>query len=68
MVDNGSHAPLHRTEWVWRCSLRIRERDTLVKAEDALELSCALWERPNCQAIAPELAADKMFDDDITSL
>ena len=67
MVDSDSDLPLPAAEWLQRCSERIRELDVLIRPDDALDLAQVLWGRPSCRRIAPELAAEKMFDDDLTS-
>lgn len=48
-------------EWVDRCQASIVARDPLLGADDTLDLAATLWDRPSCQLLAPEAAAELLF-------
>ena len=55
-----------RAEWIRRCAARIRSLDDVVTLIDAADLATTLCDLPCCEALAPEAAAARLFQDNLT--
>ena len=66
MSRNVPPQTLSRCDWVRRCAARIRELDDVVTLIDAADLANTLRDLPCCQALEPEVAAARLFQDNLT--
>ena len=57
--------PLRRRDWIRRCAARIRSLDDVVTLIDAADLASTLVDLPCCLELAPEVAAARLFQDDL---
>jgi hypothetical protein len=53
--------PISDAEWLTRCCIRVLELDARLAERDAKDLARDLFDRPSCRALAPERAADLLF-------
>lgn len=67
-MDISFAAPrsIRRTDWIRRCAARIRSLDDIVTLIDAADLATTLCDLPCCEGLAPEAAAARLFQDDLT--
>ena len=57
---------LGRAGWIRRCAARIRSLDDVVTLIDAADLATTLCDLPCCQGLAPDAAAARLFQDNLT--
>ena len=61
-------AALGRGLWLDRCQSAVIQLEPHLAAADAFDLATDLWERPDCQSAAPELAVALLFSDQLRCL
>ena len=57
-----------RRAWIESCRISILGREPLLGSDDVEDLAVTLWDRPSCQHVAPELAVDLLFKDQLSRL
>ena len=65
MSKNISPQVLSRCDWVRRCAAKYRELDDVVTLIDAADLANALRDLPCCSDLEPEVAAARLFQDNL---
>jgi hypothetical protein len=58
---------LSKIDWVDQCCERLHELDPTMPTWRCHELASAMWDRGECQVMAPAEAADFVFDERIHS-
>ena len=58
---------LSRTEWVDQCCGRLATLDPTLTREQCHALASAMWDRGDCQVMAPAEAADHVYDERLHS-
>ena len=66
-VEPNESAPGRRA-WIESCRASLLSREPLPGSDDLDDLAVMLWDRPSCQQVAPELAVDLLFKDQLNRL
>lgn len=66
-VEPNASARGRRT-WIESCRTSLLSREPLLGSDDLDDLAVTLWDRPSCQQVAPELAVDLLFKDQLNRL
>ncbi len=66
-VEPNESAPGRRA-WIESCRTSLLSREPLLGSDDLDDLAVMLWDRPSCQQVAPELAVDLLFKDQLNRL